>query len=333
MITNKQNLLTTINNAIKFSQTGNKEDLLYSIGYFVNEYRDFNLLIETLLKDSTTSWNEFKELGVFFSILYDYSNDSISQSELCRDASRCFARAFILCPFREKHPIAYEVNKLIDKTYNQFRLTGDTGLTYSSVFINLFIQDISDISDLENELEYKWGSSFGHRYTNLLQLNLQEHIIKYNNYTKNPLILDKDKLKTDIEKYKYNLNGLTKSQMKKLATEFFSTIFYNLCVSDEDINELTLEENEFWEYDKDYATIRHLTFKEAYECGYFHPKDSCYYDDDDDEIYVGNKSFDYEDEPTYERYAGSYVQDEMGWSDDDIDTVLDGEPDAYWNID
>ncbi len=331
MIANKQTLLTTINNAIKFSQTGNKEDLLYSIGYFVNEYSDFNLLIETLLKDSTTSWNEFKELGVFFSILYDYSYDSLSQSELCRDASRCFARAFILCPFREKHPIAYEVNKLIDKTYIQFRITGDTGLTYSSVFINLFILDISDI---ENELEYKWGRSFGHRYTNLLQLNLQEHIIKYNNYTKNPLIFDKDKQKTDIEKYEYNLNGLTKSQMKKLATEIFSAIFYNLCISDEYINEIALEENEFWVYDKDYATIRRLTFKEAYECGYFDPKDSYNYDDDDDdEIYLGSKSFDYEEDPKYERYNGSYAQDEMGWSDDDIDTVLDGEPDAYWNID
>lgn len=105
MIANKQTLLTTINSAIKFSQTGNKEDLLYSIGYFVNEYRDFNLLIETLLKDSTTSWNEFKELGVFFSILYDYSYDSLSQSELCRDASRCFARAFILCPSEKSTPL------------------------------------------------------------------------------------------------------------------------------------------------------------------------------------------------------------------------------------
>ena len=35
----------------------------------------------------------------------------------------------------------------------------------------------------------------------------------------------------------------------------------------------------------------------------------------------------------YGRYRGSYVQDEMGWSDDDIDTILDGDPDAYWNID
>lgn len=36
---------------------------------------------------------------------------------------------------------------------------------------------------------------------------------------------------------------------------------------------------------------------------------------------------------SFSRYAGTYAQDEMGWSDDDIDTVLDGEPDAYWNID
>lgn len=41
----------------------------------------------------------------------------------------------------------------------------------------------------------------------------------------------------------------------------------------------------------------------------------------------------YEEEPTYERYNGSYAQDEMGYSDDDIDTIFDGDPLAYWNID
>lgn len=50
------------------------------------------------------------------------------------------------------------------------------------------------------------------------------------------------------------------------------------------------------------------------------------YDEDDD-------WYEYDEEPTYERYAGSYAQDEMGWSDDDIDTVLDCDPSAYWNID
>lgn len=36
---------------------------------------------------------------------------------------------------------------------------------------------------------------------------------------------------------------------------------------------------------------------------------------------------------TYERYSGSYAQDEMEYSDDDIDTIFDGDPVAYWNID
>lgn len=38
-------------------------------------------------------------------------------------------------------------------------------------------------------------------------------------------------------------------------------------------------------------------------------------------------------ERTYERYNGSYAQDVEGWSDQDIDDVFDGDPDAYWNID
>lgn len=40
-----------------------------------------------------------------------------------------------------------------------------------------------------------------------------------------------------------------------------------------------------------------------------------------------------EDRPTYEHYSGSYAQDVEGWSDQDIDDVFDGNPDAYWNID
>lgn len=40
-----------------------------------------------------------------------------------------------------------------------------------------------------------------------------------------------------------------------------------------------------------------------------------------------------EEKPSYGRYAGSWAQDEEGYSDDDIDTIFDGDPDAYWNID
>lgn len=42
---------------------------------------------------------------------------------------------------------------------------------------------------------------------------------------------------------------------------------------------------------------------------------------------------DYNERESFGKYAGSYAQDVEGLSDDFIDDVLDGEPDAYWNID
>lgn len=43
----------------------------------------------------------------------------------------------------------------------------------------------------------------------------------------------------------------------------------------------------------------------------------------------------YDDCPVYgeSAYAGTYVHDVEGWDDDLIGSVLDGNPDAYWNID
>ena len=72
------------------------------------------------------------------------------------------------------------------------------------------------------------------------------------------------------------------------------------------------------------------------EVGTWDDNSSIYRDiyEDDDEYEEGdfdNYSSDQE-EPTYDRYNGSYAQDEMGYSDDDIDTIFDGDPDAYWNI-
>ena len=37
--------------------------------------------------------------------------------------------------------------------------------------------------------------------------------------------------------------------------------------------------------------------------------------------------------PSYGHYAGSYAQDVAGYSDDIIDDVFEGDPEAYWNID
>lgn len=57
------------------------------------------------------------------------------------------------------------------------------------------------------------------------------------------------------------------------------------------------------------------------------------YDYDEYEEYE-EKNFEEDDYGThYGRYAGSYAQDVMGFSDDVIDDAFEGDPDAYWNID
>lgn len=55
-------------------------------------------------------------------------------------------------------------------------------------------------------------------------------------------------------------------------------------------------------------------------------------------LYQNEDEYDSEDfydteKSTFNRYRGSWAQDEMGYSDDEIDTVFDGDSDAYWNID
>lgn len=61
-------------------------------------------------------------------------------------------------------------------------------------------------------------------------------------------------------------------------------------------------------------------------------------EDDEDDIITYNENTsincdDIDSLPSYDKYNGSYAQDYEGWSDDDIDDVFDGDPDAYWNID
>lgn len=83
------------------------------------------------------------------------------------------------------------------------------------------------------------------------------------------------------------------------------------------------EEKGIW--DKESSTYRDIYDDEEYN-------DEEYNDEEYDGGDYDDYSHDYE-EQTYDRYNGSYAQDEMGYSDDDIDTIFDGDPEAYWNID
>ena len=58
-----------------------------------------------------------------------------------------------------------------------------------------------------------------------------------------------------------------------------------------------------------------------------------YYEEDYFDFFESENNDDYCDYQTYDDYNGSYVQDVEGWSDQMIDEVFDGDPEAYWNLD
>lgn len=97
----------------------------------------------------------------------------------------------------------------------------------------------------------------------------------------------------------------------------FCCEYYNNKEQDKVISTKQIEETEeIGQRDESFST-----FKEKYE------EDEPEYDDYN---YVSNDNY---EAPSHDRYNGSWAQDEMGYSDDDIDTIFDGDPDAYWNID
>ncbi len=58
-------------------------------------------------------------------------------------------------------------------------------------------------------------------------------------------------------------------------------------------------------------------------------------DSEDEDYYDNCNECDliYDEKASYDRYSGTWAQDVEGYSDDDIDTIFDGDPSAYWNID
>ena len=53
----------------------------------------------------------------------------------------------------------------------------------------------------------------------------------------------------------------------------------------------------------------------------------------DDELLLNSGTTEESCGTTFGKYSGSYAQDVAGFSDDVIDDVFEGDPEAYWNID
>ena len=107
------------------------------------------------------------------------------------------------------------------------------------------------------------------------------------------------------------------------VSSFINYLIKNYKVSLVDAESKPLQKDEeIGEWTKDMSIFHDESFDDE-------SFDDDYEDDEWDDDYEDSFS----ERNTYNRYNGSWAQDVEGYSDDDIDTIFDGEPDAYWNID
>lgn len=126
----------------------------------------------------------------------------------------------------------------------------------------------------------------------------------------------------DFGKFK----GLSLSDVIEISPDYIVWCMFNVThtpfiISDEAMHELSVLYPKIT-FDYEFEKRRFSIFQEWM---LKHENDDYYFDE--------NASYDYYEEETYEHYCGSYAQDVEDWSDQEIDDVLDGDPDAYWNID
>ena len=307
-----------IKESLQYHQEKNEYRFLASIQEFVEQYWNFQLVTKTVIANKKTKWHELKFLGNFYSILLDYSEDDYyTKEELFDYASRCMARAFMLSPYNEKHSIVFDFNNLVEKTYKQYTACGDNQVTYgSSLVMYLHLVFFFYKQEYPSVIK-KWSHrTREHRLANLLQMYLCKHLIAYNKIKQDYFFVNYEK----VDKYENNLKGLTMPEINFVAKDVLEKIF--LRVTDEAIQD-EFNYEEYWEYDKRHNYVKLVnTYEEEFNRDQEGNTNNYYNENYEDDIYNG-----------YGKYKGSYAQDVMGYSDDDIDTIFDGDPDAYWNID
>ena len=128
-----------------------------------------------------------------------------------------------------------------------------------------------------------------------------------------------------MREYKQN-TPLKFGMYKGLTIENISQFNYNYiswCIVNLDHFYISNETIEILE-----STIKGFKLKDA-AIDILEIKQSQMYDSKTSDDY----EYDYNDRRTYDDYNDSYAQNQMGWSDQDINDVFGGDADAYWNID
>lgn len=313
---------------------------------FQERGRYIGMDILNILKYDVCLWDEYLTIGKLFYKCIPYSNmddeDDI-RIALVSWAKSCSVQAYLKAPIHNKFDaiqLIFDILKVAHCSFeNQEVANNEKSQLYSKR--NVLNTDF-DFHEYEEKLTEE-QKSFISEYTSFYDIRmayiLQYYLLKHlNNY----YIINKN----DHWNYLSVNNDLNKifefaNKFGNITPSFlmdFSRIAWSQFIKDDierNYSEMGTITNEEYN-EEDYLSFDYSTMMICREIEKI--VESLEFGDNlflSSGIEKRKSRYPYYDDEDYEFsiYRGSYAQDEMGYSDDDIDTIFDGDPSAYWNID
>ncbi|MEE3483049.1 MAG: leucine-rich repeat protein [Bacteroidales bacterium] len=332
---------------IKNKDIDKKRDIIGKL--FGQRGRYIGMEVLYILKHNVCTWEEYLKLGCFFyecipfSTIYDLGT---IRTAIISWAKSCTIQAYLQAPIHNKFDAIQLIYNILKHSYSYYHYQKGKIVNGSHIIAQLNILNTCfDYQEIEAKATEEQKNFIGKyfslsdiRMSYLMQLYLLQHLIAYNKMQKN-IDWNYEYANKEIDKLSKHILSFSDITSSFLIEVFRHT--WQQFIKD-DIEKNYVEMGEDCDY-VDCNTTEYITYDDfsGEICwGSERIDDSCpegvnplipdQYERHDD--FYDNYGCD-DDNRGYGRYAGSYVQDEMGWSDDDIDTVLDGDPNAYWNID
>ncbi len=312
--------------------------------FFKNEGKHIGTILMHIFKYDLCTWGEYLKIGrVFYeSIPLSSMDEEIDiRTAVVYWAKTCTLQAYLKAPFHNKFDAIQQIYNILKLAHCYFKnnkvVYGEKASEYAEYDVLNTYFDYEKIEERATEEQKafieKYTSFSDVRMSYMMQCYLLKHLIAYNTIKDNKEWYYEyaNKEIAKLSNHAYSFGNITPSFFNELCRNTWQQFIKN------DI-EKVFEELGQDDLDFESNTAYYISFDES--CGeicrkaesisnsrplgvnLMIPDDGYSYNSQYNEEYNG-----------YGRYAGTYAQDEMGYSDDDIDTIFDGDPDAYWNID
>lgn len=320
MAMNSNIFLSDIDSVVLCYENKDEEGCKKALRHLINNTPYLGIIIYSIIHEADTNSIQFSKIAKALSIVHKYSMDDETKIAVTELIVGCYARAFSVCPIKERHKIAYDIYCFLDNIYYT-RYYKD----FNKHTATMYCTHLDDFfANYYLECDEKCAPIYKNEpiLVRLIQWYILCHIKQLYEISPLYISINPQAVQSKIKEFYKLFFNIEKSRLKKYVIQLLTEVLENCNSEDFTFDDIEVcylyNENDKIECHDEELEAR-IEAEEEYN-DYLQGLSYSTHEDNDEDDECGS-------------YRGSYAQDEMGYTDDDIDTIFDGDPSAYWNID